>query len=223
MDKFKNMYEAIFSHIEYSNYLEEYGQINTLLSRVNYNLLMSIYCGIYLLTVVNPLIDKKSNGDVKINLDQAFLNELIKRVATDNGSGYTIGELSYKDANTVLFKIRNKLAHGDYVVTNNNIIFEENGKKGIVNIDKLSIMIVELDNSIRDYKSKGKINGDRFVTDDIIIGNNVWIGANSIILKGSEIGNDCVIAAGTVVNGKFEENTLIYNKKELIGKKFQKN
>lgn len=156
MDKFKNMYEAIFSHIDYSNYLEEYGQINTLLSRVNYNLLMSIYCGIYLLTVVDPLIDKKSNGDVKINLDQAFLNELIKRVATDNGSGYTIGELSYKDANTVLFKIRNKLAHGDYVVTNNNIIFEENGKKGIVNIDKLSIMIVELDNSIRDYKSKGK-------------------------------------------------------------------
>lgn len=156
MDKFKNMYEAIFSHIEYSNYLEEYGQINTLLSRVNYNLLMSIYCGIYLLTVVDPLIDKKPNGDVKINLDQAFLNELIKRVATDNGSGYTIGELSYKDANTVLFKIRNKLAHGDYVVTNNNIIFEENGKKGIINIDKLSIMIVELDNSIRDYKSKGK-------------------------------------------------------------------
>lgn len=34
---------------------------------------------------------------------------------------------------------------------------------------------------------------------DIIIHNDVWIGANSIILKGVEIGEGCVIGAGSVV------------------------
>lgn len=34
----------------------------------------------------------------------------------------------------------------------------------------------------------------------IIIGNNVWIGSNAIILKGVNIGDGAVIAAGSVVN-----------------------
>ena len=45
----------------------------------------------------------------------------------------------------------------------------------------------------------------------IKIGNNVWIGMNSIILKGTEIGDNCVIAAGTVVKGVFPKNKLIHN------------
>ena len=35
---------------------------------------------------------------------------------------------------------------------------------------------------------------------DIIIGDDVWIGAGTIILAGVHIGNGCVIAAGAVVN-----------------------
>lgn len=43
----------------------------------------------------------------------------------------------------------------------------------------------------------------------IIIGNNVWIGINAIILKGSVIGDNCIVAAGSVVKGTFPENTII--------------
>lgn len=43
----------------------------------------------------------------------------------------------------------------------------------------------------------------------VIIGNHVWIGCNVTILRGSVIGNNCVIAAGSIVNGTFPENTLI--------------
>lgn len=32
---------------------------------------------------------------------------------------------------------------------------------------------------------------------------------NSIILKGTVIGNNCVIGAGSVVHGKFEDNCVI--------------
>lgn len=43
----------------------------------------------------------------------------------------------------------------------------------------------------------------------IIIGKNVWIGINSIILKGSVIGDNSVVAAGSVVKGFYPKNSLI--------------
>lgn len=43
----------------------------------------------------------------------------------------------------------------------------------------------------------------------IFIGNRVWIGANSIILKGSNIGNNCIVASGSVVSGIFPDRVLI--------------
>lgn len=43
----------------------------------------------------------------------------------------------------------------------------------------------------------------------IEIGKDCFIGANSIILKGTVIGDGCVVGAGSVVCGKFEPNTVI--------------
>lgn len=45
-------------------------------------------------------------------------------------------------------------------------------------------------------------------TKPIVIGDNVWIGTNCIILKGVTIGNGAVIAAGSVVNKDVEPNCL---------------
>lgn len=44
---------------------------------------------------------------------------------------------------------------------------------------------------------------------EIIIGNNVWIGINSTILKNTRIGDNCIISAGSVVRGNFEPNCII--------------
>lgn len=45
---------------------------------------------------------------------------------------------------------------------------------------------------------------------DVILGDYVWIGAKSIILKGAEIPSQTVIGAGSVVNKKFTQpNTII--------------
>ena len=41
------------------------------------------------------------------------------------------------------------------------------------------------------------------------IGNRVWIGNNATILKGTEIGENCVVAAGAVVSGKFPANVIL--------------
>ena len=38
----------------------------------------------------------------------------------------------------------------------------------------------------------------------IVIGDDVWLGANTVVLDGAVIGQGCVIAAGSVVRGELE-------------------
>lgn len=44
---------------------------------------------------------------------------------------------------------------------------------------------------------------------DIKIGNHVWIGLRTIILKGVEINDNCIVAAGAMVNKKFKDKNVI--------------
>lgn len=43
----------------------------------------------------------------------------------------------------------------------------------------------------------------------ITIGNNVWIGANVLILKGSIIGDNSIVSAGSVVKGEYPADSII--------------
>jgi galactoside O-acetyltransferase len=52
-------------------------------------------------------------------------------------------------------------------------------------------------------------NGTQFSM-PIHIGNDVWIGANSIVLPGVTIGNNVVIGAGSVVTHDIPDNTVAY-------------
>ena len=55
------------------------------------------------------------------------------------------------------------------------------------------------------------VNGkQRPMNASIIIGNHVWIGANSIISKGTEVASECVVAQCSLVNGRHsQEHCLI--------------
>jgi acetyltransferase-like isoleucine patch superfamily enzyme len=41
------------------------------------------------------------------------------------------------------------------------------------------------------------------------IGDRVWIGANSVVLDGTEIGEDCLVSAGSVVSGRIPPRTIV--------------
>lgn len=43
----------------------------------------------------------------------------------------------------------------------------------------------------------------------IVIGDDCFIGGNSIILKGTTLGRNCVVGAGSVVHGVFPDNSVI--------------
>lgn len=60
-----------------------------------------------------------------------------------------------------------------------------------------------------DYKSDNFLNN--FITEPIIIEDNVWIGGNCTILKGSIIHSGAVIGAGTVVSGEVPANSVYIN------------
>ena len=45
--------------------------------------------------------------------------------------------------------------------------------------------------------------------EETIIGNNVFLGANAVILPGVTIGDNCIIGAGAIVTKSFSENSVI--------------
>ncbi|MFX0132346.1 MAG: acyltransferase [Candidatus Hodarchaeota archaeon] len=65
-------------------------------------------------------------------------------------------------------------------------------------------IITHLDMSKSDLKKKYPPTHNK-----IIINRNCYIGANSTILKGVELGENCLISAGSVVTKSFPSNSLV--------------
>lgn len=134
-------------------------------------------------------------------------------IELDNGAKFKLGK-KVRAHSGVKIKIRSKgkLVIGDNVSFNYNcmvfchdsITIEEGVEFGP------GVLVYDHDH---DYKTLGGIKAGQFTTEEIFIGKNAWIGANSIILKGTNIGHNCVIAAGSIVKGNISENSILIQKK----------
>jgi acetyltransferase-like isoleucine patch superfamily enzyme len=68
---------------------------------------------------------------------------------------------------------------------------------------------------INDHDHNYKKNtSDHLIRGEVTIGENVWIGSNVVILRNTHIGDNVVIAAGSVVKGIVPPNTIFLNKRE---------
>lgn len=68
-----------------------------------------------------------------------------------------------------------------------------------------------LDNDFHPLETEAR-NADikeKIGTKPILIGKNCFIGCNALILKGTELGDNCVVGAGAVVAGTFEADSVI--------------
>lgn len=63
------------------------------------------------------------------------------------------------------------------------------------------------DNNHRFNKNTG-VSGDLSIG-EISIGNRCWIASDAIILKGARIGDNCVIAAGCIIDYDVPDNTIV--------------
>lgn len=69
------------------------------------------------------------------------------------------------------------------------------------------ITVTALNHNFEDKEKR--INEQGITTKPIIIGDDVWIGANAVILPGVTIGKHCVVAAGAVVTKDVPDNTIV--------------
>ena len=71
-----------------------------------------------------------------------------------------------------------------------------------------------------DFKNNERYIKGEHKTSPIYIGKNCWIGANTIILRGSELGDNCIVGAGCVIKGKYKDNSVIIQKNKKLEKSF---
>ncbi len=68
-----------------------------------------------------------------------------------------------------------------------------------------------------DHDHNFKNEGDKeFISTPVEIGDNVWVGANVTILRGTKIGNNCVIGAGSVVKGEISAGKKVIQKRSAL-------
>lgn len=71
-----------------------------------------------------------------------------------------------------------------------------------------SVYVYDHDHDYRAGLQKG-----RYLAESVEIGKNCWIGANTVILRGTKIGDNCVVGAGSVLKGTFPANSVIVQKR----------
>lgn len=94
---------------------------------------------------------------------------------------------------------------GCVVVCHNDIEIGENVSIGP------NVMIYDHDHTM---SQKDGVKNTPYKVERIRIGNNTWIGAGTIILRGTTIGENCTIAAGSIVKGNVPDNTVLIQKRE---------
>ncbi len=84
----------------------------------------------------------------------------------------------------------------DHITIGNNCQFGQN------------VVIVDHDHNIHHAGEKPLISSP------ISIGNNVWVGADCVILRGVTIGDNAVIAAGSVIHDDIPADFVVYQKRQ---------
>lgn len=130
---------------------------------------------------INSSVSCNSKGIIMIG--DYFHSDKNLKLRADNGI-INIGRAVYMNQN-VSVTARDSISIGDNVVIGNNVVIVDH-----------------------DHKMPLTRN-DEYLCEPVKIGNYTWIGANSVILKGTIIGNNCIVGAGAVVKGQFEDYSII--------------
>lgn len=90
-----------------------------------------------------------------------------------------------------------------------NYSFIYASKRIIIGDDCMIAPFVYVVDSNHNSKPDIKMNLQDNLSEQIIIGNDVWIGAKAVILSGVVIGDGAIISAGSVVNQNVKPNSIV--------------
>ena len=130
-----------------------------------------------------------------------------------SGGGIFLGQSCCIEEGTLLQTSNGhiQLGTGVYINRNCTIVSHENITIGEHTTIGPNVCIYDHDHNYRDPELG-------IISTPVVIGKGVWIGAGSVILRGTKIGDNCVIAAGSVVKGEIPAATLVVCKHEMITK-----
>ena len=128
------------------------------------------------------------------------------------GDNFSIGRISSLNACE-----QSEVNIGNNVSINQNVnITSSNGGNIYIGNDVLIAQNVVIRSANHNYKAKKKLNQSNNIIGEIKIGNNVWIGANLVILKNTEIGENSIIGAGTIISKNVEKNKIVVGNNQRI-------
>lgn len=142
--------------------------------------------------VLSPLTEISVEKKAKLFIDKNLRMHNGAKIRVRQSGMVNIGK-NFGMSNGCVVTSYNKIVIGDDVMLGPNVLIYDQD---------------------HDYSVKGGVKSKKYKTSPIKIGNNVWIGANSLILRGTVIEDDCIIAGGSVVKGRVEKQTLLIQKRE---------
>lgn len=135
-------------------------------------------------------------------------------ITMDKGAKLSIGK-DFKMRDGAKIRIRKNatcIVGSNTAISSNNIITCRK-HISIGNNCQLSPNVLIYDHD-HDFRAEGGIWEGKYKESPIEIGDNCWIGANTVILRGTKIGDNCVVGAGCVLNGEYPEGSVIIQKRE---------
>jgi acetyltransferase-like isoleucine patch superfamily enzyme len=143
------------------------------------------------ISLVSPFSEITISGG-KLSIGKAFKMRDGAKIRVRKGAECIIG-------NNVSVNSNNMIACHERIVVGDNVQLSPN---------------VQIYDHDHDFRAVGGLAAMKYKTSPIEIGSNVWIGANTVILRGTKIGDNCVVGAACVLKGCYPDNSVIVQKKE---------
>lgn len=142
---------------------------------------------------------QRISPNVVLELNSGAFLELGKKVRIHSGS-------KIKVRNSAKCEIGNdvRMNYGCMVICRQEIHIGEGCEFGP------NVLIYDHDH---DFRCAGGLKAGKFKEEPVTIGKNVWIGANTIVLRGTKIGDNAVIGAGSIVKGQIPANAVLIQKR----------
>lgn len=143
------------------------------------------------ISMVSPLTEITLDNGGKLDIGERFKMRDGAKIRVRNGAFCKIGRNTSVNCNNII-------ACRERVIIGNDVQFSPN---------------VQIYDHDHDFRIQGGVKAGEYKTGSVEIGNNVWIGANTIILRGTKIGDNAVIAANSIVKCEVPAETVFLQKR----------
>ena len=149
----------------------------------------------------------------KVNFAFPVLISPSTEVTVDRGGSLYVGRrINIRNGSRLAVRKNGILKIGDNFYMNSGCLISVHESITIGNDVEFGPGVLVYDQD-HDFRVEGGLKAKKFKTSPVTIGNNVWIGANTIILRGTSIGDNCVVGAGCILKGKYDNGLVIIQKR----------